>query len=163
MGCGQGRSKVQLVQFFIVLGMCILKQTPFSIQYRVWLILINLTCSFPPALTADTIGKNGMTFLDGAFLTFSPSHFVSRDFAFVARDSSTGKHKCHMFRCHGSISGRAITNALHDLCSKILEKKKKAQESDRKMSVQKPWSDIINTPPPSSARGTDPMINLLLN
>ncbi|XP_029206013.2 uncharacterized protein LOC114969842 isoform X3 [Acropora millepora] len=75
-----------------------------------------------------------------------------RDFAFVARDSSTGKHKCHMFRCHGSISGRAITNALHDLCSKILEKKKKAQESDRKMSAQKPWSDIINTPPPSSAR-----------
>ena len=58
-----------------------------------------------------------------------------------------------MFRCHGNISGRAITNALHDMCSKILEEKKKAQESNRKTSVQKPWSDIINTPPPSSARG----------
>lgn len=77
-----------------------------------------------------------------------------RDFAYVARDPSTGKHKCHMFRCHGNISGRAITNALHDMCSKILEEKKKAQESGRKMSTQKPWSDIINTPPPSSARGT---------
>ena len=99
----------------------------------------------------------------GPCLTLSLLHFVSRDFAFVARDPSTGKHKCHMFRCHGSISGRAITNALHDLCSKILEKKKKAQESDRKMSAQKPWSDIINTPPSSSARGTDPVINLLLN
>lgn len=75
-----------------------------------------------------------------------------RDFAYVARDPSTGKHKCHMFRCHGNISGRTITNALHDMCSKILEKKKKAQESNRKMSAQKPWSDIINTPPPSSAR-----------
>ena len=58
-----------------------------------------------------------------------------------------------MFRCHGNISGRAITNALHDMCSKILEEKKKAQESSRKTSIQKPWSDIINTPPPSSARG----------
>lgn len=77
-----------------------------------------------------------------------------RDFAYVARDPSTGKHKCHMFRCHGNISGRAITNALHDMCSKILEEKKKAQESTRKISAQKPWSDIINTPPPSSARGT---------
>ncbi|XP_078369271.1 uncharacterized protein LOC144653202 isoform X2 [Oculina patagonica] len=75
-----------------------------------------------------------------------------RDFAYVARDPSTGKHKCHMFRCHGNISGRAITNALHDMCSKILEEKKKAQESSRKTSTQKPWSDIINTPPPSSAR-----------
>ncbi|CAH3148912.1 unnamed protein product [Porites lobata] len=75
-----------------------------------------------------------------------------RDFAYVARDPSTGKHKCHMFRCHGNISGRAITNALHDMCSKILEEKKKAQESNRKTSLQKPWSDIINTPPPSSAR-----------
>ena len=77
-----------------------------------------------------------------------------RDFAYVARDPATGKHKCHMFRCHGNISGRAITNALHDMCSKILEEKKKAQESTRKISAQKPWSDIINTPPPSSARGT---------
>lgn len=75
-----------------------------------------------------------------------------RDFAYVARDPSTGKHKCHMFRCHGNISGRAITNALHDMCSKILEEKKKAQESTRKISAQKPWSDIINTPPPCSAR-----------
>lgn len=78
---------------------------------------------------------------------------IFRDFAYVARDPSTGKHKCHMFRCHGNISGRAITNALHDMCSKILEEKKKAQESSRKTSTQKPWSDIINTPPPPSARG----------
>lgn len=83
----------------------------------------------------------------------SPSVSISRDFAYVARDPSTGKHKCHMFRCHGNISGRAITNALHDMCSKILEEKKKAQESSRKTSIQKPWSDIINTPPPPSARG----------
>lgn len=125
-------------------------------------MLINLTCSFPSAVTADMIGKNGTAFLDGVFVTHLLSHFVSRDFAFVARDPSTGKHKCHMFRCHGIISGRTITNALHDLCSKILEKKKKAQENDRKMSAQKPWSDIINTPPPSSARGTALAINLLL-
>ena len=91
------------------------------------------------------------------FLAKSCCNFLSvsifRDFAYVARDPSTGKHKCHMFRCHGNISGRAITNALHDMCSKILEEKKKAQESGRKTSIQKPWSDIINTPPPPSARG----------
>lgn len=91
-------------------------------------------------------------YISSSYAVYNALYF--RDFAYVARDPSTGKHKCHMFRCHGNISGRAITNALHDMCSKILEEKKKAQESTRKISAQKPWSDIINTPPPSSARGT---------
>ena len=96
--------------------------------------------------------KNGdQDYLERKILVSFCAYF--RDFAYVARDPSTGKHKCHMFRCHGNISGRAITNALHDMCSKILEEKKKAQESNRKTSLQKPWSDIINTPPSSSARG----------
>lgn len=42
-----------------------------SIQLCDRLILVNLTCSFPPAHTTDVIGKNGLAFLDGAFLTLS--------------------------------------------------------------------------------------------
>ncbi|XP_032226738.2 uncharacterized protein LOC5502580 isoform X2 [Nematostella vectensis] len=75
-----------------------------------------------------------------------------RDFAYVARDPHTSKHKCHMFRCHGNISGRAITNALHEMCNKILEEKRRAQESVSKTAQPKPWSDIMNTPPPPSAK-----------
>ena len=80
--------------------------------------------------------------------------FLFRDFAFVARDPNTSRHKCHMFRCHGNISGRAITGALHEMCSKILEEKKRAQEVVKtKSTQQKPWSDILNTLPPPSVRG----------
>lgn len=78
---------------------------------------------------------------------------IFRDFAYVARDPSTSKHKCHMFRCHGNISGRAITTALHEMCNKILEEKKRAQEISKKNSQAKPWSDIINTPPSLSVKG----------
>ncbi|KAK3744142.1 hypothetical protein QZH41_017960 [Actinostola sp. cb2023] len=74
-----------------------------------------------------------------------------RDFAYVARDPNTSKHKCHMFRCHGNISGRAITTALHEMCNRILEEKKRAQEISKKNSP-KLWSDIINTPAPPSAK-----------
>ena len=80
-----------------------------------------------------------------------------RDFAYVARDPNTGKHKCHMFRCHGNISGRAITNALHEMCNRILEEKKRAKHEAKKKSTDKQsWSDIINTPPPPSVKGQFP-------
>ena len=31
-----------------------------------------------------------------------------RDFAYVARDPATGKHKCHVFRCHGNMRIRVL-------------------------------------------------------
>ena len=87
-------------------------------------------------------------------LKISTNHIFCRDFAYVARDPNTGKHKCHIFRCHGNISGRAITNALHEMCSRILEEKKRAKhEAKHKSTDKQSCSDIINTPPPPSAKG----------
>ena len=78
----------------------------------------------------------------------------SRDFAYVARDQTTGKHRCHVFRCHGSISGRAIHNKLHEMCNKILAEKKKARGNQQQGGSTKQWSDILNTPPKPSLKGT---------
>ncbi|XP_028405672.1 uncharacterized protein LOC114528243 [Dendronephthya gigantea] len=74
-----------------------------------------------------------------------------KDFAYVARDQTTGKHKCHVFRCHGNISGRAIHNKLHEMCSKILAEKRRARENQQNGST-KQWSDILNTPPKPSQK-----------
>ncbi|KAK6637371.1 hypothetical protein RUM44_007787 [Polyplax serrata] len=41
-----------------------------------------------------------------------------RDFAYVARDKTTRRHMCHVFRC--DISARTIANTLRDICKKIM-------------------------------------------
>lgn len=41
-----------------------------------------------------------------------------RDFAYVARDRSTRKHMCHVFRC--DMPARTIANTLRDICKKIM-------------------------------------------
>ena len=59
-----------------------------------------------------------------------------------------------MFRCHGNISGRSVANALHEMCNRILEEKKRAKENaEQNAAKAKPWSDILNTPPPTAAKG----------
>ncbi|XP_043271805.1 protein Fe65 homolog isoform X2 [Venturia canescens] len=45
-------------------------------------------------------------------------HGRERDFAYVARDRSTRKHMCHVFRC--DIQARTIANTLRDICKKIM-------------------------------------------
>ncbi|XP_066589988.1 protein Fe65 homolog isoform X2 [Prorops nasuta] len=45
-------------------------------------------------------------------------HGRERDFAYVARDRSTRKHMCHVFRC--DIAARTIANTLRDICKKIM-------------------------------------------
>ncbi|XP_014205013.1 protein Fe65 homolog isoform X2 [Copidosoma floridanum] len=45
-------------------------------------------------------------------------HGRERDFAYVARDRSTRKHMCHVFRC--DIPARTIANTLRDICKKIM-------------------------------------------
>ncbi|XP_046852153.1 amyloid beta precursor protein binding family B member 1-like isoform X2 [Xenia sp. Carnegie-2017] len=72
------------------------------------------------------------------------------DFAYVARDQASGKHKCHVFRCHGNILGRAIHNKLHEMCSKILAQRSKSN-NNHQGSGSRQWSDILNTPPKQSA------------
>ena len=90
---------------------------------------------------------------DSRFKILIPSLFLNRDFAYVARDQATSKHRCHVFRCHGNISGRAIHNKLHETCNKILAEKKKTRENQNGSTRQ--WSDIINTPPKPSVKGTN--------
>ncbi|KAI5702567.1 hypothetical protein M8J75_001583 [Diaphorina citri] len=41
-----------------------------------------------------------------------------RDFAYVARDRSTRRHMCHVFRC--DMPARTIANTLRDICKKIM-------------------------------------------
>ncbi|XP_064636339.1 amyloid beta precursor protein binding family B member 2-like isoform X3 [Lineus longissimus] len=41
-----------------------------------------------------------------------------RDFAYVARDRSTRKHMCHVFRC--DTPARHIANTLRDICKKLM-------------------------------------------
>ncbi|XP_066920154.1 uncharacterized protein [Clytia hemisphaerica] len=74
-----------------------------------------------------------------------------RDFAYIARDQTTQKHKCHMFRCHGHVSGRSVTNALQAICTRVLEEKKRAKE--RENSTVKPPSDLMR--PPSKLSGSN--------
>jgi amyloid beta (A4) precursor protein-binding family B protein 2 (Fe65-like) len=47
-----------------------------------------------------------------------------RDFAYVARDRSTRKHMCHVFRC--DMPARTIANTLRDICKKNNDREKLA-------------------------------------
>jgi len=73
-----------------------------------------------------------------------------RDFAYIARDQKTRKHRCHMFRCHGNVSGRSIANTLHMICNRVLEEKRRVKEKSSKS--QRQGSDLLNAPVSSSAR-----------
>ena len=44
--------------------------------------------------------------------------YFDRDFAYVARDRVSKKHKCHVFRC--DTPARQIANTLRDICKKIM-------------------------------------------
>ncbi|XP_077983753.1 uncharacterized protein LOC144438548 isoform X2 [Glandiceps talaboti] len=46
-----------------------------------------------------------------------------RDFAYVAKDKCSKKFKCHVFRC--DIPAKAIANALHEICSKVMTERRK--------------------------------------
>ncbi|KAK8774801.1 hypothetical protein V5799_010665 [Amblyomma americanum] len=64
---------------------------------------------------------------DGTVLHCQPLHAIrvwgvgrdnGRDFAYVARDSSTRRFMCHVFRC--DMPARIIANALRDVCKKMV-------------------------------------------
>lgn len=74
-----------------------------------------------------------------------------RDFAYIARDPATQKHKCHMFRCHGHVSGRSVTNALQAICTRVLGEIRKAK--GRESPLVKPMSDLMR--PPSKVSGAN--------
>lgn len=63
-----------------------------------------------------------------------------RDFAYVARDRSTRKHMCHVFRC--DMPARTIANTLRDICKKIMIERSlqqnlgKTVESGRTMAIR---------------------------
>ncbi|KAL7289688.1 hypothetical protein TKK_0016411 [Trichogramma kaykai] len=56
-----------------------------------------------------------------------------RDFAYVARDRTTRKHMCHVFRC--DIPARTIANTLRDICKKIMIERSLHQNLARPVDV----------------------------
>jgi len=77
----------------------------------------------------------------GATLTAQPIHSIrvwgvgrdcARDFAYVARDRSSCKHLCHVFRCQ--IPARTVANALRDICKKVLIERSLSHSSSRLLS-----------------------------
>lgn len=57
----------------------------------------------------------------------------SRDFAYVARDRSTRKHMCHVFRC--DIPARTIANTLRDICKKIMIERSQHQNLAKPVDI----------------------------
>ncbi|OAD53633.1 Amyloid beta A4 precursor protein-binding family B member 2, partial [Eufriesea mexicana] len=56
-----------------------------------------------------------------------------RDFAYVARDRSTRKHMCHVFRC--DIPARTIANTLRDICKKIMIERSQHQNLAKPVDI----------------------------
>lgn len=56
-----------------------------------------------------------------------------RDFAYVARDRTTRKHMCHVFRC--DMPARTIANTLRDICKKIMIERSLQQNLARPIDV----------------------------
>ncbi|CAG9859848.1 unnamed protein product [Phyllotreta striolata] len=56
-----------------------------------------------------------------------------RDFAYVARDRTTRKHMCHVFRC--DMPARTIANTLRDICKKIMIERSLQQNLGKTVDV----------------------------
>ncbi|XP_018573705.1 protein Fe65 homolog isoform X2 [Anoplophora glabripennis] len=56
-----------------------------------------------------------------------------RDFAYVARDRSTRKHMCHVFRC--DMPARTIANTLRDICKKIMIERSLQQNLGKNVDI----------------------------
>ncbi|CAH1104122.1 unnamed protein product [Psylliodes chrysocephalus] len=56
-----------------------------------------------------------------------------RDFAYVARDRTTRKHMCHVFRC--DMPARTIANTLRDICKKIMIERSLQQNLGKAVDV----------------------------
>ncbi|XP_076375875.1 protein Fe65 homolog isoform X3 [Megalopta genalis] len=62
-----------------------------------------------------------------------PGLHSERDFAYVARDRSTRKHMCHVFRC--DIQARTIANTLRDICKKIMIERSQHQNLAKPVDI----------------------------
>nr|XP_031834867.1 protein Fe65 homolog isoform X3 [Nomia melanderi] len=60
-------------------------------------------------------------------------HCRERDFAYVARDRTTRKHMCHVFRC--DIPARTIANTLRDICKKIMIERSQHQNLAKPVDI----------------------------
>ncbi len=78
---------------------------------------------------------------------------LRRDFAYVARDRSTRKHMCHVFRC--DIPARTIANTLRDICKKIMIERSLQQNLAKPVDIGECTTGQVPSPPcPSRARLT---------
>ncbi|XP_064610225.1 protein Fe65 homolog isoform X6 [Liolophura sinensis] len=64
-----------------------------------------------------------------------------RDFAYVARDKSTRKHMCHVFRC--DTPARQIANTLRDICKKIMMERSLLEQGRSLQRMTRP-TDLPN-------------------
>ena len=60
--------------------------------------------------------------------------FNFRDFAYVARDRSSRRHMCHVFRC--DTPARNIANKLRDICKQIMLERTLAQQQATQQAMQ---------------------------
>lgn len=51
------------------------------------------------------------------------------DFAYVARDSTTRVHRCHVFRC--DVAAKQIANTLKEICSRLAKERKKSPATNK--------------------------------
>ncbi|XP_041358562.1 protein Fe65 homolog isoform X2 [Gigantopelta aegis] len=75
---------------------------------------------------------------DLSLLHYQPIHSIrvwgvgrdnGRDFAYVARDKTTQRHMCHVFRC--DVPARQIANTLRDICKKLMVERTTMQKLNR--------------------------------
>uniref|UniRef100_A0A3B4BA90 Uncharacterized protein n=1 Tax=Periophthalmus magnuspinnatus TaxID=409849 RepID=A0A3B4BA90_9GOBI len=71
-----------------------------------------------------------------------------RDFAFVAGDKDSCVLKCHVFRC--DVPAKSIATALHQLCSKVLQRVEAVQQQVQKFPVR-----YVGSLPVSTAMGME--------
>ncbi|XP_035290104.1 amyloid-beta A4 precursor protein-binding family B member 1-like isoform X3 [Anguilla anguilla] len=65
-----------------------------------------------------------------------------RDFAYVARDKPTQVLKCHVFRC--DMPARNIATSMHDICSKIMAKRKSSKSCLNRLNIDP--SKLVDIP-----------------
>ncbi|XP_044736073.1 protein Fe65 homolog isoform X2 [Chrysoperla carnea] len=67
-----------------------------------------------------------------------------RDFAYVARDRTTRKHMCHVFRC--DMPARTIANTLRDICKRIMIERSLQQSLAKPVDISSGRSSLATRP-----------------
>lgn len=87
-----------------------------------------------------------------------PSLSSLRDFGYVSRDSSTKKHRCHIFRC--AMPARAVAHVLLETHQQQRKGRPRAHTSEHKTrtseQIASPAQGEVPGPPPTTSNGAGP-------